>query len=143
MTDHVLCNSRLGNDDAEHLQFAVNSRRTPANVVSRHRSDKFSYPGIDGWASAPVAKRLPGPIQPKALAVPAHQGIRFENLECLQTARPQPVEPNPEQTLTPVESESFTRRLVYHGQLLAKREDFEVQEGAALKAGEKRGEKRK
>ena len=80
MTNHVLCNSRLGDDDAEHLQFAVNSRCTPANVVSRHRSDKFSYPWIDGWASSPVARGLPGPIQLKALAVPAHQGIRFEKI---------------------------------------------------------------
>jgi hypothetical protein len=41
------------------------------------------------------------------------------------------VEPDPEQPLTPVESESFMWCLVYHGQLLAKRQYFEVQEGAA------------
>ena len=41
------------------------------------------------------------------------------------------VEPDPEQPLTPVKSESFAWCLVYHGQLLAKRQDFEVQEGAA------------
>lgn len=78
-----------------------------------------------------MATGLPGPVQSKALAVPAHQGIRFENLQCLQATRPQAVEPDPEQPLMPVKSESFTWCLVYHGQLLAKRQYFEVQEGAA------------
>ena len=63
--------------------------------------------------------------------VPEYQGIWFEDLQCLQTTWPQAVEPDPEQSLTPVKSESFAWCLVCHGQLLAKRQDFEVQEGAA------------
>jgi len=63
--------------------------------------------------------------------MPAHQGIWFEDPQCLQALWPQTVEPDPEQPLTPVKSESFAWCLVYHGQLLAKRQDFEVQEGAA------------
>jgi hypothetical protein len=65
------------------------------------------------------------------IAVPAHQGIRFKDLQCLQATRPQAVEPDPEQPLMPVKSESFAWCFIYHGQLLAKRKDFEVQEGAA------------
>ena len=107
MTDHVLCNGRLGDVDAEHLQFAVNPWRTPANVISGHRPDKFAHIGGDGWTPAPAATGLPGPIQPEALAVPAHQGIRFENLQCLQTARPEAIEPDPKKPLAPVESEPF------------------------------------
>jgi hypothetical protein len=64
--------------------------------------------------------------------VPAYHGIRFEDLQYLQATWPQAVEPNPEQPLAPVKPESFAWCLVYHGQLLAKRQDFEVQEGAAL-----------
>ena len=33
MMDHVLCDCRLGDVDAEQLKFAVNSRCTPANIV--------------------------------------------------------------------------------------------------------------
>ena len=84
------------------------------------------------FAPTRPATGLPGPVQSKALAVPAYQGIGFEDLEYLQATWPQAVEPNPEQPLVPVESESFAWCLVYHGQLLAKRQDFEVQEGAAL-----------
>ena len=68
-------------------------------------------------------------MESKALAVPAHKGIWFKNPQRLQAPWPQTVEPDPEQPLTPVKSESFAWCLVYHGQLLAKRQDFEVQEG--------------
>ena len=121
--DHVLCDGRLGDMDAQQLKFAVNSRCTPANVVSKHRPDKIAHLRCDGWAPAHPATGLPGPVQSKALAVPVHQGIRFEDLQCLYTIRPQAVEPDPdpdpEQSLTTVKSQSFTWRLVYHGQLLA------------------------
>ena len=83
MMDHVLCDSCLGDVDAEHLQLAVNPRRAPANVVARHRPDKFAYLGCDGWAATYPATGLSCPVQSKALAVPAHQGIRFEDLQCL------------------------------------------------------------
>ena len=57
--------------------------------------------------------------------------IRFEDLQRLQATWPQAVESDPEQPLAPVKPESFMRRLVYHGKLLTKRQDFELQEGAA------------
>ena len=63
--------------------------------------------------------------------MPTHQGIWFEYLQCLQATWPQAVEPDPEKPLTPVKPESLAWCLVYHGQLLAKRQDFEIQEGAA------------
>ena len=91
MMDHVLCNYRLGDVNAEHLQLAVNPRCTPANVVARHCPDKFAHLGGDGWTPTPAATGLPGPVQSKALAMPAHQGIRFEDLWCLQATWPQAV----------------------------------------------------
>jgi len=124
--DHILCDCRLGDVNAEHLQLAVNSWCAPANVVSRHCPDKFAYLRCDGWTPAPAATGLPGPVQSKALAVPAHQGIRFEDLQCLQASRPQAVEPDPEQPFTPAKSESLAWCLVHHRQLLAKRQNFEV-----------------
>ena len=126
MVDHVLCDCRLGDVDAEQLKFAVNARCTPANVVSRHRPDKIAHLRCDGWAPAHPATGLPGPVQSKALAVPAHQGIRFEDLQCLQATGPQVVQPDPEQPLIAAKPESLAWCLVHHRQLLAKRQDFEV-----------------
>ncbi len=123
MMDHVLCDCRLVDVNPKQLKFAVNPRCAPANVVSRHRPDKFAYLGCDGWVPSHSATGLPGPVQSKSLAVPAHQDIWFEDLQFVQAIRPQSAEPDPEQPLTPVKSESFMWRLVYHGQLLAKRQD--------------------
>lgn len=72
--------------------------------------------------------------------MPAHQGIWFEDLQCLQATGPQAVEPDPEQPLPPVKSESLAWCLVNHGQLLTKRQNFEVQEGAALEQSEQGGQ---
>ena len=55
MPEHILGNGRLGNFDAEHLQLTVNPWCTPANVISGHRLDKFTYLGINGWAPTPAA----------------------------------------------------------------------------------------
>ena len=97
----------MGNLDAEHLQLAVNPWCAPTGIVSRHRSDKFAHLRCDEWAPASPATGLPRPVQSKALAVLAHQGIRFEDLQCLQATRPQVVETDPELPLTPVKSESL------------------------------------
>ena len=43
-----------------------------------------------------MATGFSGPIKSKAFAVPAHQGIRFEDPQCLQATEPQAVEPDPE-----------------------------------------------
>ena len=138
MMDHVLCNCRLRDMDAQQLKFTVNSRCAPANVVSRHRPDQFAHLRCDGWPPTEAATGFPGPIKSEALAVPAHQGIWFEDLQCLQAPWPQTVEPDPEQPLTPVKSESLAWCRVHHRQLLAKRQDFEVQDGAALEQPEQR-----
>jgi hypothetical protein len=46
----------------------------------------------------------------------------------------------PEQPLTPVKPESLAWCLVHHGQLLAKRQEFEVKEGAASEQSEEGGQ---
>ena len=40
--NHVLRHRRLSDVDAEHLQLAVNSRCTPANVISRHAPNELA-----------------------------------------------------------------------------------------------------
>ena len=49
---------------------------------------------------------------------------------------------DPEQPLTQVKSESLASCLLHHGKLLAKRQDFEVYEGAASEQSKQGGQER-
>lgn len=56
--------------------------------------------------------------------MPTDQGVRLEDRECLETARPDEVEPEPKEPLAQTESNPSTISVGDHGQLLAEREDF-------------------
>ncbi len=82
-TNHVLGHRRLGDVDAQHLQLAVNSRCTPAKVIARHAPNELTDFLRNRRTTAPSTARLPSPIKPKALAVPPHQSIGLEDMQCL------------------------------------------------------------
>lgn len=81
-------------------------------------------------------------MKAEALAVPTHQGVGLEDMQCLNTAGPNAVQPNPEQALAPTETEPFTVSLSDHAKLLAKREDFQVEQRAASEEAGQCGEHR-
>ena len=72
VADHILRDRRLGDVDAQHLQLAVNSRSTPANVFSGHAPNELTNFRWDRATTAPAWARFPPPIETKALAVPTH-----------------------------------------------------------------------
>ena len=55
-----------------------------------------------------------------------HQGVRFEDGECLEAARPEAVEPDPKEALAATETEPFAVFGSDHGQLLTQSEDLQV-----------------
>ena len=63
--------------------------------------------------------------------MPAHQGVRLEHGKCVETARPEAVEPDPEEALLASTLDPFRLSACDHRQLLAKRKDFEVEFGPA------------
>ncbi len=75
--------------------------------------------------------------------MPAHQGIGAENSQGVETVRPQPIEPNPEEAFSPAETETSAVPMGNHGQLLAQCQDFKVEVSAASHEAGKGTQKRK
>jgi len=71
--------------------------------------------------------------------MPTYQGVRLEHDECLETARPDPVEPDPEQAFAPAETQ-FAIAVGDHRQLLSECEDLQVEDGPASEQTGKGGE---
>ena len=109
----------------------MNSRGTPASILSGHAPNKLTDFCCDRPTPAPPSARFPGPMKAKAFAVSTHQGAGLEDMKCLETAGPNAVQPDPEQALAPTETVPFVVSLSNHGKLLAKREDFQVEQRAA------------
>ncbi len=140
MPDHVLRDSGLGDIDAEHLEFPVHARCAPEGILLREPTNEGA--GLRGDRGLPTTAsvQLPGPVQPKALAVPAYQGVRVEDGECLETARPEAVEPDPEEALAATETEPFAASGSDHCQLLTQSEDLQVKDGTAPEQAGQGGE---
>jgi len=71
--------------------------------------------------------------------MPTNQGIRLEDGECLQTAGPEPIEPDPEQAFATAE----TQLAVFmddHCQLLPEREDLQMDDGPPSEQASQGGE---
>ena len=126
MSDHILRDGGLGDIDAEHLQLPVHTGCAPQGVLLREPSNEVSALRGDRGPPTTVSPRLPGPVQPKALAVPAHQGLRLEDGECLEAAGPEPLEADPDKTLTAAETKPFAVSGSDHCQLLRQSEDLQV-----------------
>jgi hypothetical protein len=94
----------LGGVDAEHLEFAVNPRCTPA-ILARHRTDELSDLRCNGGPATATAARFPRSVDPKALAVPAHQRVWLDDHQCLKTVWSKAIEPNPEEPFVPAKPE--------------------------------------
>ena len=85
---------------------------------------------------------FPGPVQRKALAMPAHRGVRLDEGERPETARPEAVEPYPEEALAATETEPFAVSGSSHRQLLTQSEALQVQDGTASEEAGEGGEQR-
>ena len=76
--------------------------------------------------------------------MPADQGVRLEDSKSGEAAGPDPVQPNPEEALEKAGSEPFVVPRGGHRQLLTKRQDLQMEEGAATEHAsqgkEQRGE---
>ena len=125
-SDHVLGDSGLGEFDPEHPELAVDAGCAPEGILSREPVNK-----------AATTAGSPSPIPPESLPVPAHQGVRLDEGEGINTAGPNAVEPDPEKALVMPDARSSAVLRSERCQLLTRREDLEVEQGAASEqAGE-------
>ena len=76
---HVFADTTLADLDAEFEQFAVDAGCTPTGVLPAHLADQIlSLAGNDGSSGLPVPN-LPRPEQAKALAMPSHDRLGFDD----------------------------------------------------------------
>src|SRR6267378_3195364 len=80
VANHVFGDRRLGEVDAEFLEFTMNTRCTPTWVSGTHFLDQV----LDfrrHRRSTMTNPAFPFPIQPKALAMPSDDGLGFHNAQ--------------------------------------------------------------
>ena len=100
----------LGDFDAEHLQFSVNSRRTPQRIGSHHPFDQPTYLDTSCRSAASPAVH-PGEACPelaKALPLPADDRVWLYVNQGRAPAIPDQGQPNPEQAIEGSQHRSLT-----------------------------------
>ena len=100
MAEHILGDRCLRYLDPELEQFAVNSRRSPKWIGSRHLPNEF--PDIWGNRGSPLSHSTasPGPIQPEALSVPTDDGVGLHQYQAAGPILPEPRQQDPQESVT-------------------------------------------
>ena len=101
----------------------MHARRAPEVTVLRNTTVEGALPLRDRPSAAAARSGSPRPVPPETSTVPAQQGIGAEDSQGVETVRPQPVVPNPEEALFPAETEPSAVPMGNHGQLLPQRQD--------------------
>ena len=142
IADHVFGDGGFGHTDAEHLQFTMYSRSTPANVAPRHGPNQFANIGIDSWSTTPTPAGFPGPVQPKSLSMPSDQSVWLEDCQCPKAIWPETIEPNPEYSLAGSKAVPSVIAVGHHCQLLTQGKDLQMERGSAPQEIDQGGEQR-
>jgi len=108
---------------AQLLPFRVNFGRTPFGIVLGQASDQVP-PFLGDPRSAATWTGPPAPVESKAGAMPADDGLRFDNEEDIGPAGPKAAEGGPEEAVARIQGRP--RSLTFeHGDLLAQSEDLQ------------------
>src|SRR5262249_4453975 len=101
--------------------------------------DECAHLRRDSWAAGSVPPALPGPEQPEAGAVPANDGLGWDDGNGLRPAVPQAREQDPEEAVA--RSQAWARRgTPEDGQLVAQGEVLEHQGVVGPDPAEEAGE---
>lgn len=94
----------LGDVIAEHLQFAMDARRTPRRVLGDHAKDEFAK-FFGDWlpVGATVFPRDPSPVQFESGAMPANNRFRLHDDQRFSPAGPQFPQYDPELSIMSTE----------------------------------------
>jgi hypothetical protein len=93
--DHVLRDGRLRDFDAELAKFAVDSGRSPRDVLGGHFPDEITSVLRNERPARAPALAPPGPVEPPAPAMPGDDGIGPDDPDRLLPSGPCPREPDP------------------------------------------------
>jgi hypothetical protein len=108
----------------------MDARSSPARVGETHFPDEI--PNFIGYrGSSFKMTTLPSPIEAKSLAMPGDDGLRFDKEQCRTPIVPQPREPNPQDTVSPIEAELVkTARTLQDQELMPESKNLCLQNGA-------------
>jgi len=89
---------------AVERMFATNLGRAPEGIRQAHFANQVDHILRHGRTSLSMAA-LPTPVQPEPSMVPSDHCLGFHNHEGRAPATPQPRQPNPEQTVSHIQTE--------------------------------------
>jgi hypothetical protein len=95
----VLAHAGLADVDAEFEQFTVDAGRSPERIVAAHLPNQLADFFRHRWTPGSATTNLPGPEQPKALAVPANDGFRLDDDQGRSPIAPHFAEPRPQESI--------------------------------------------
>jgi hypothetical protein len=88
----------FGYNEAQFLNFTVNTWRSPRWVLGRHAFDEISQLLADPWPTASITG-MPAPEETKARTVPANYPFRFHDDQYIAPAGPHTPEHCPEEPI--------------------------------------------
>ncbi len=129
--DHVLGDCCLRHLNTEFQEFPMNARSAPARVGETHVPDEI--PNFRRYRRATFATpTLPSPIEAKSLAMPGDNRLRFDKEQRRSPIVPQPREPNPQDSISPTETELMTAvRTLQDQKLMSESKNLCLQKGTA------------
>ena len=139
--DQVLAHARFANVDTQLEQFAVNPRRAPEGIFPAHRADQVANRFRHGGASGLAPSNFPGPKLTECLPVPSNNRRRLDEKDTSPPVLPDGAEPSPQESIRRGELGPFDGAL-QNPELMAERQNFQLQRRAAPERGSKRGEER-
>src|ERR1700738_3914465 len=95
---HILCNGGLPDIDAELEKLAMNPWCAPQWVGETDLANELTDFQRGLW-TATARSRFPAPIRSEAGTMPADHGLRPDDLQSVQQARCQPIQPGKYQTV--------------------------------------------
>src|SRR5256885_16179504 len=112
-------------------EFPMNARSAPARVGETHVPDEI--PNFRIYRRATFATpTLPSPIEAKSLAMPGDNRLRFDKEQRRSPIVPQPREPNPQDSISPTETELMTAvRTLQDQKLMSESKNLCLQKGTS------------
>ena len=96
MSDHILSHRGFADIDPKQQKFPLQAGGAPEGILLGEPANEGANLWRDSGAPTVTRAGFPGPIRAKALAVPTYQGVGLEEMQCLETAGPNAVQPDPE-----------------------------------------------
>src|SRR5215470_4933461 len=142
MPDHVFANGRFRNLDSQLEKFAMDSRCSPAHIISTQSPNEVARFSRDSWPTWLSMANLPGPVPTETAAVPIDHGIRFHDPECLTLSGRELRQTDRETSIYGFQF-PFGRLSLKHNDLVSQCEDLDLEIGPTLEIQRKGSQERK